>query len=283
MPGVWRILMARRLLGKELYPASCYSLPGHGVLIDSGTSRFASEVAGEAQAMGIRSVLLTHAHEDHTGAASLISRNLGAECLAHRDAIPALSDPHRLKMHRYRKFFFGIPQACQARPLEDVFSFDDLRLQVIHAPGHSPDHVVFFEKERGYLFSGDAFIPTKDNVFFGIGVDLKAWIRTLRDLAQLHARFMFTGMAWSAGGLRRSCWRRPTGTPISRDRSWSCEKRGGRRGKSRGSFFRRIMPSGGSREGISQRRTSSGPVLRARRPSEAAAVGLAASAGSPML
>jgi len=28
-------------------------------------------------------------------------------------------------------------------------------IQVLHTPGHSPGHMCFYEKERGYLFTGD--------------------------------------------------------------------------------------------------------------------------------
>jgi len=194
VPGVWRILMSRRLFGKELYPACCYAIADHGVLVDSGSSRFASEVTQEAEALGIRNVLLTHAHEDHTGAAAMIAEKVGARCFAYRDALHRLLDPHGARMHFYRRFFFGTPRPCRAEPLEDAFFAGNLRLEVLYAPGHSPDHVVFFEKERGWLFTGDVFIPTRDNVFFGIGVDLKSWIETLRTLSGLHASRMFTGM-----------------------------------------------------------------------------------------
>jgi glyoxylase-like metal-dependent hydrolase (beta-lactamase superfamily II) len=195
-PDVVRILMARRFLGRDLYPASCYVLRKAGVMVDSGSSRFSWQTLAESRRFGIRTILLTHAHEDHTGGASLISETLGARCLAHPDAIPALSNPGSLKMFRYRKFLFGIPRPCQAKTLAvgDYFETEGVRLRVIYSPGHSPDHVAFFDEEKGWLFAGDVYIPTRDKVFFGIGCDLNSWIETLRSLAQLKPTLMFTGM-----------------------------------------------------------------------------------------
>ena len=195
-PDIVRILMARRFLWRDLYPASCYVLRKAGILVDSGSSRFSRQTLSEARRFGIQTILLTHAHEDHMGGASLISETLGAQCLAHPDAIPALSNPGTLKMHRYRKFLFGVPRACRAKSLEvgGHFVSEGARLRVIHAPGHSPDHVVFFDEEKGWLFGGDAFIPTRDKVFFGVGCDLASWIETLRSLSQLKPTLMFTGM-----------------------------------------------------------------------------------------
>jgi glyoxylase-like metal-dependent hydrolase (beta-lactamase superfamily II) len=195
-PDIVRILMARRFLGRDLYPAACYVLRKAGILVDSGTPRFSRQTLSEARRFGVQTILLTHAHEDHTGGASLITETLGAQCLAHPDAIPALSSPGTLKMFRYRKFLFGVPRPCQAKTLEvgDYFVSEAARLQVIYTPGHSPDHVVFFDEENGWLFAGDVYIPTRDKVFFGIGCDLGSWIETLRSLARLKPTLMFTGM-----------------------------------------------------------------------------------------
>ena len=53
---------------------------------------------------------------------------------------------------------------------------------------------IHIEPLRGWLFAGDVYIPTKDNVFCRFGCDLSVWIRTLRTLAGLGAGMMFTGM-----------------------------------------------------------------------------------------
>ncbi|OBR91399.1 MULTISPECIES: MBL fold metallo-hydrolase [Clostridium] len=50
----------------------------------------------------------------------------------------------------------------------DIIDLGNRQIQIVHTPGHSPGHICLFEKEKGYLFSGDliykgtldAFYPT---------------------------------------------------------------------------------------------------------------------------
>jgi len=194
VPGVVRMLMSRSFFGKDLYPAACYAIPEANLLIDSGTSRFAGQVLEAARRIEARTILLTHSHEDHAGGASLVSDALGARCHAHHEAIPVLADPRRLRMPPYRRFLFGTPRRVPASPLEEKYDLCGFRLRVLPAPGHSWDHVAFFEETRGWLFGGDAYLTVRERVLMGQGCDLPVWAQTLRDLANLGASVMFTGM-----------------------------------------------------------------------------------------
>ena len=52
----------------------------------------------------------------------------------------------------------------------DVIDLGGRRIEAVHTPGHSPGHLCFYERERGYLFTGDlvyegelyAFYPSTD-------------------------------------------------------------------------------------------------------------------------
>mgnify|MGYP002508219585 CR=1 FL=1 len=48
-------------------------------------------------------------------------------------------------------------QGAPARLLEDgdIIDLGGRQVEVLHTPGHSPGHMCFFERERGYLFTGD--------------------------------------------------------------------------------------------------------------------------------
>ena len=41
----------------------------------------------------------------------------------------------------------------------EIIQAGDLSLEAIATPGHSPDHVCFYEKDSGVLFCGDTLIP----------------------------------------------------------------------------------------------------------------------------
>lgn len=194
VPGVWRFLMARTFLGKDLYPSACYLVPQARLMVDAGSARFAARTLEEARGSRVRTVFLTHSHEDHTGGAPSLISDLGVSCFAHPSAIPVLADPRSLRMLAYRRFMFGVPRRCVARPAADSFEDGGMRFRVLRTPGHSPDHLVLFEEERGWLFAGDAYIPVPERVFFGTGCDYSAWVETLRALAGLGADRMFTGM-----------------------------------------------------------------------------------------
>lgn len=67
---------------------------------------------------------------------------------------------------------------------QDVIDLGGRKIEVLHTPGHSPGHMCFYEKDRGYLFTGDlvyvgalfANFPSTDPV---------AYLRSLKRVAAL--------------------------------------------------------------------------------------------------
>lgn len=59
-----------------------------------------------------------------------------------------------------------------------ILALGDRDVQIIHTPGHSPGHVCYYEKDRGYLYSGDliyngtldAFYPSTDPYQFMLSI-----------------------------------------------------------------------------------------------------------------
>lgn len=62
---------------------------------------------------------------------------------------------------------------------EDIIDIGDRKLEILHTPGYSPGHCCFYDRGRGYLFSGDliykgtlyAFYPSTDPLKFKKSVD----------------------------------------------------------------------------------------------------------------
>lgn len=189
--GVVRFVMARRLLGKKLYRSACYLVDG--LLVDSGIPHLCRSFVKSLSGRNISAIGITHAHEDHIGGNAILQEGRRVPVYAHEKALPILSDPGKLSLLPYQKLFFGRPSPSSGKPLGETIETERHRFRVIHSPGHSPDHVVFHEESRGWLFSGDAFIGGQDRVLRE-GYDILQVTKTLGMLASLGADSMFTGM-----------------------------------------------------------------------------------------
>lgn len=189
--GILRFVMSRRFFGRDLYRSACY-LAGD-LLVDTGISHRKKDFVESLSGYPVTMIVNTHAHEDHMGANGILQRTRRIPVLAHEMALPILSDPGKLSLLPYQRFFFGEPLPSAGHPLGDSILTERHAFQVLRSPGHSPDHVVLFEKSRGWLFSGDAFIGGHDRVFRA-RCDLAGIIGTLRMLSALEAEIMFTGM-----------------------------------------------------------------------------------------
>jgi glyoxylase-like metal-dependent hydrolase (beta-lactamase superfamily II) len=100
-------------------------------------------------------ILLTHGHLDHVSAT--------AE-LAERLALP-VEGPHREDLHLLEALprqceLYGFPAARSFVPNRwlqqgDTVQFGNEMLEVLHCPGHTPGHVVFFNRKQNLALVGD--------------------------------------------------------------------------------------------------------------------------------
>ena len=87
-------------------------------------------------------------------------------------------------------FFQGKPTRVLRN--NEVINIGDRAVQVIHTPGHSPGHMCFWEKERGYLFTGD--LVYKDTLFaYFPSTDPEAYLKSLEQVSALPVKHVFPG------------------------------------------------------------------------------------------
>jgi glyoxylase-like metal-dependent hydrolase (beta-lactamase superfamily II) len=156
-----------------------YLFPGRRpALIDAGTGLPAHLQAIEgARATGPGHVLVTHAHSDHASGASAIAARWPDATFS------KYSWPGRDETY-----------AVPWQPLTDgeIVAAGDDELQVVHTPGHAPDHVAFWHAGSKTLFAGDLVTPgTTVVILASHGGSLSQYLASLdRVLALAPARLL---------------------------------------------------------------------------------------------
>lgn len=128
---------------------------GRAALIDPGgeAERLLAEVA--ARGLALEKILLTHGHLDHVGAAVELRDALGIPIVG-----PQRKEQFWLDLLPQQAELFGFPPAVAFTPdlwLEDgdAVEVGAIRFEVLHCPGHTPGHVVFYQPEAQLAFVGD--------------------------------------------------------------------------------------------------------------------------------
>jgi glyoxylase-like metal-dependent hydrolase (beta-lactamase superfamily II) len=178
--------MARSYFGRELLPVHCFAVGD--TLVDSGLASAAEPVARFARDAGIREVLLTHHHEDHSGNAARLAGQ-GVRVLASSATAPVLERGFPIRF--YQHVLWGAAAKVQATPFATTRArLGHLDADVIPTPGHCDDQVAFHVPSEGWLFSGDAFLHERVRVFRR-DEDFAGTIATLERLAALDFDVLF--------------------------------------------------------------------------------------------
>ena len=122
------------------------------IAIDTATPSLAW-IADELAARDwtLKLIVSTHGHWDHIGDNARVAEHTGAEIAVHPLDRERLTDPQPLYAP------FDIPPSVPAVELAEggVVTFGQIRLRVLHTPGHTEGSVCLLERDEGRLYSGD--------------------------------------------------------------------------------------------------------------------------------
>lgn len=133
-----------------------------GMLVDTGPEVLKQELIGFYHDQSVSLAALTHSCEDHSGMAAWIRDNLDVPIYIHPYGIPICAEPGSYP--KYRQNTWGGREAFPANSLGRTIRSRTLEWHVLYTPGHAQDHVSFFNKETGILFSGDLYVSPETKV-----------------------------------------------------------------------------------------------------------------------
>lgn len=135
----------------------------------------------DEQGLTLEKILLTHAHLDHAAATAELAR---------LKQVP-IEGPH----HGDKFWIDALPQASQQYGFPPAESFEpdrwlqqgdtvtvaDETLEVLHCPGHTPGHVVFFHRAARLAWVGDVLFAGSIGRSDFPGGDHATLLRSIRD------------------------------------------------------------------------------------------------------
>jgi glyoxylase-like metal-dependent hydrolase (beta-lactamase superfamily II) len=156
---------AMTLTGTNSYVIDCGD--AQGVCIDPGppNQSHVDAIISRAGALGVRisAILVTHGHPDHAPAAALLKADTGAPVFAHFDA----AFPHDRHLRD-----------------GDTVEIGRTVIDAVDAPGHTFDHLVFYDRQDRALFTGDVVLGEGTVVIAPPNGAMRPYERTLRRLLE---------------------------------------------------------------------------------------------------
>jgi glyoxylase-like metal-dependent hydrolase (beta-lactamase superfamily II) len=177
------IEMSISLFGKQIFPINAYVV--EALLIDTGAANMSDDFLAVLEPFTIETVVNTHAHPDHIG-----SNHAFPFVFVHPKGFEQLKNPQLGMM--IQKFLYGLPRPSNPREVPQIIEVGGYTFEVLHTPGHSPDHISLYEPDQKWAFTGDLLLwgPTRE-----VYVDVKIYdaINSLRRLSTLDIDTVFPG------------------------------------------------------------------------------------------
>ena len=157
----------------ERYVYSYLILDRKITLIDSGIKGSEKDIYSYIRDAGrsigdIETLMLSHAHPDHIGAASQIKKDVQCEVVAHEKEKIWIEDIEFQNQQRPVPGFYNLVNEpvnvdVLIEDNEMLIIGNSLELRMLHTPGHSPGMLSILFPGQNILFTGDA-IPLENDI-----------------------------------------------------------------------------------------------------------------------
>ncbi|QWA12730.1 MBL fold metallo-hydrolase [Sodalis ligni] len=128
---------------------------GDAALVDPGgeAAKLMAEVS--ARAVAVKQILLTHGHLDHVGAAAELAAHYGVPIVG-----PQSEDRFLLDALPEQSQMFGLDECLPLTPDQWLEEGEEVRVgeerfEILHCPGHTPGHIVFYNRDAHIILMGD--------------------------------------------------------------------------------------------------------------------------------
>lgn len=151
--------MKYRIIPVTAYQQNCSLLicqqTNKAALIDPGGDIDVLLAAVKQEGVELESILVTHGHLDHVGGVAELAEKLTLPIIG-----PQQADDFWIKNLPEQVRVFGFPHSDSFTPTRWLNDGDTVKvgeevLQVIHCPGHTPGHVVYFSETARVAWVGD--------------------------------------------------------------------------------------------------------------------------------
>ena len=124
-------------------------------IIDPGASVDALLEAVAKQGLTLEAIWITHGHLDHAGGAAEMQEKTGLDIIGPHEA-----DQFWIEKIPMQGQLYGMPDVRTFTPTRWLVDGDTVTLgetvwEVVHCPGHTPGHVIFFNREARFAQVGD--------------------------------------------------------------------------------------------------------------------------------